>query len=239
MTIAVMQPYFFPYIGYFQLVKAVEQFVFFDDVNFIKKGWIHRNQILHKDGVQPFTIPLRHASQNRKINETEIADYPQWRDSFIAKIRFNYSKAPNYEQGLNLAEQVLFARDYRSIAELAEESVIRASALLQLETRFTRSSSISYEGNGGQEKILSICGHVGATYYINPKNGAAQYERAVFKAHGIELLFLEAKLNPYVQFDSRKFDPGLSILDVIMFNSPEKISSGLLEYNLLEEVKFT
>src|ERR1700743_3529780 len=96
MTIAVMQPYIFPYLGYYQLVNAVDDFIFFDDVNYINKGWINRNRILQNNEDFRFTIPLNKASQNRLINEIEIADFSKWRTDFTRILENNYKKAPQY-----------------------------------------------------------------------------------------------------------------------------------------------
>src|SRR5437016_5023773 len=97
MTVAIMQPYFFPYLGYFQLVNAVDTFVFFDDVNFINKGWINRNQVLQQNTPLRFTVPLLKASQNRKINEIELSDFPAWRKQFLRSIEMNYKRAPFFD----------------------------------------------------------------------------------------------------------------------------------------------
>src|SRR5882762_4707817 len=108
MKLAVMQPYFFPYIGYFQLVKAVDTFVFFNDVNFIKKGWINKNNLLQYNKALSFTIPLQKVSQNKRINEVEISGYDVWRKDFIKTIEFNYKKAPHFDAAITLIKEILF-----------------------------------------------------------------------------------------------------------------------------------
>src|SRR5687768_6232595 len=115
MKLAIMQPYFLPYLGYYQLVNAVDTFVFFDDVNFIKKGWIHRNQVLVNGEAHKFTIPLKDASQNKKIYEVHLSDYAAWRDSFLKIIDFNYKKAPYYENTRELLAKILFQKEYETI----------------------------------------------------------------------------------------------------------------------------
>lgn len=235
MRLAVMQPYFFPYIGYFQLVAAVDTFVFFNDVNFIKKGWINRNAILHHDQPQPFTIPLIKVSQNKKISETQVFNFAQWRKEFLEALTLNYKKAPQFTPAYDLISSVLFKYEAPMIDQLAAESVMAVSAFAGLKKEFLFSSAINYSGQGGQEKILDICKTLNAGTYINPKNGAHQYSREVFAQNGVELLFLEAVDAKYEQFGGT-FQPWLSIIDVLMFNPAATVAEMVGKYNLLTEV---
>ena len=118
MKVGVMQPYFLPYLGYFQLIDSVDSFVFFDDVNFIKKGWINRNSILLNNEAHKFTIPLIKASQNKLINEIYLFDYLAWRNSFISKIEVSYKSAPNYSNILDLIHDILYAKHFELISDL-------------------------------------------------------------------------------------------------------------------------
>jgi hypothetical protein len=159
MRLAVMQPYIFPYLGYYQLVKAVDTFVFFDDVNFINKGWINRNNILLQNESFRFTVPLNKASQNRLINEIEISDYSKWRKDFLKLILSNYKKAPCFDFTYNWLEVFLSSNDYRFINILASDSVRSVAQLLDLPTRFIFSGELDYvrtENADGQDKVLSI-----------------------------------------------------------------------------------
>src|ERR1041384_2809372 len=123
MRLAVMQPYFFPYAGYFQLLHAADCFVFFDDVNFIKKGWINRNNILYQGKIHPFTIPLAKVSQNKRINETEISDYAGWKAGFKKLLHESYRKAPQFAEVNALVENILDKKEYTLISDLAAASV--------------------------------------------------------------------------------------------------------------------
>jgi WbqC-like protein len=232
MKMAVMQPYFCPYIGYFQLVGAVDVFVFFDDVNFIKKGWINRNQILQQDSPQAFTIPLTGATQNKRIDETLLFGYPAWREKFLKTLETNYRKAPCFDEAYEQIKQMLFSQEFRTIRDLAAESIMVIARHIGLTTRFSFSSSLDYTGTGGQAKILDICRIVGAEAYINPVNGAFLYDPAAFADNHVELFFLEPSITAYRQFASESFVPRLSIIDVLMFNKTENVLAMAREHKL-------
>lgn len=235
MKIAVMQPYFFPYLGYFQLVRAVDQFVFFDDVNFIKKGWIHRNQILLHQAAHMFSIPLTKVSQNRKICDIELSDYQQWSKDFLRQLEYSYKKAPQFVNVFSWLATLFNEREYTHISQLAINSVAETFSFLGLEQRFIKSSELPYqreEGTTGQEKILSICKLLGSTTYINPKNGVDLYDNEVFRANNIDLKFIYMSDISYPQFKKDSFVPYLSMLDVLMFNEPSTILEYLNQYTL-------
>ncbi|UPT67102.1 MAG: WbqC family protein [Sphingobacteriales bacterium JAD_PAG50586_3] len=183
MVIAVMQPYVFPYLGYYQLVNAVDTFVFFDDVNYIMKGWINRNRVLQKNQPITFTIPLSKASQNRLINEIELSEFNRWRDAFLKQIAQYYGKAPYFTEVNAWLVDFFTKNEFTHISQLAAESVISVSQLLNLTTSFLYSSKLDYrvEGQNGQDKILSICEMQNAKMYINLQNGRELYEQIKFK----------------------------------------------------------
>ena len=237
MTIAVMQPYVFPYLGYYQLAAAVDSFVFFDDVNYIMKGWINRNRILQQKEPFKFSIPLNKASQNRLINEIEIADYGKWKDSFIKLLEYNYKKAPYFSFTSQWMKQFLDTKDYRMISDLAMDSVSELCGLFKLETSFLRSSAIDYrtEGEqGGQAKIMAICKLLGAGMYVNPKNGMDMYDNATFADNNVALKFIIMDDIQYPQFDN-DFHPALSIVDVMMFNDLATIKEMLKKFTLINK----
>ena len=238
MTIAVMQPYIFPYLGYYQLVSAVDSFVFFDDVNFIMKGWINRNRILQQSESYRFTIPLNKASQNRMINEIEIADYSIWRKDFLKLIEFNYKKAPFYMFIQKWVHDFLYSKDYRLIGELASDSVRNISAFLELPTQFLFSSQLKYQDDeiqNGQDKVIRICDLLGANKYINPQNGAEIYDYDAFDHKGISLNFIRMDEIIYNQMGKEKFEGSLSIIDVLMFNDIERVRELLSCYTLINK----
>lgn len=232
MKIAVMQPYFMPYIGYFQLINAVDRFVIFDDVNYINKGWINRNRILIKGEDHYFTIPLKEASQNKLIHEIEIADDNQWKKKFLKTIHYNYNKAPFYKSVFPLIDTIINHPE-KSLSRYILESIIEVNRYLGIRTLIIPSSA-AY-GNGylkGLEKIMDICLKEKATTYINPLNGTHLYSKAEFNKKKIELFFLKSGVTIYPQFNN-SFIPWLSIIDVLMFNPAEKIQEMLNRYELI------
>lgn len=234
MTAAVMQPYLFPYLGYYQLVNAVDTFVFFDDVNFINKGWINRNNILQQDKPLRFTVPLLKASQNKLINEIELADYHKWRKEFLKTIEMSYKKAPHYSIIFNWLGE-FFEKNFTHISQMAAESVSSIASLLQFSTDFKLSSSLKYTENvnqSGQSKVLNICSLLNAETYINPKNGTELYDNELFIKRGIMLHFIQMDNIVYRQLKNDPFVPNLSIIDVLMFNGLEETKSLLKQCSL-------
>jgi len=236
MKVAVMQPYFLPYLGYFQLVNVADKFVFFDDVNFIMKGWINRNQVLANGTTHKFTIPLNKASQNKLIKEVRLSSYSAWRNDFIKLIELNYKRAPFYSEIHEWLKTLLFKREYELISDLASESIISASTLLGISTSFLFSSEIDYtkeQTKNGQEKVLNICKILGATEYINPQNGTDLYNKSDFSDIGVSLHFLKMSEIRYEQLKN-DFIPYLSILDVLMFNNKDTIKQYLHKFSYIQ-----
>ena len=235
MKLAVMQPYIFPYIGYFQLIRAVDAFVFYDDVNFIKQGWINRNQILTNGQANLFTIPLKKASSFNLINETLINEslFVKWKKKFLRKIEQSYAKAPFFEEYYPIVCKVINCST-QTISEMAILSVKETSTYLNLDVNFEVSSNKFPELQNFErtERLIEMCSKLKLTTYINPIGGAELYNKKDFREKGINLLFLQPKLENYTQFDN-EFIKGLSIIDVLMFNSPESVRNMLLNFELL------
>lgn len=235
MKIAIMQPYIFPYIGYFQLINAVDKFIFYDDVNFIKSGWINRNQILLNGSKNLFTVPLKSASSFQNINETLIHSeiYLKWKKKFIKSIEQSYKKAPYFSSVFPLIQSV-FEMSYHSIADLTINSIASVSNYLDLDTVFETSSEKYPETKGMEkaERLINICQINQSNTYINPSGGKELYQKDTFKKQDIDLLFIESELTPYPQFNN-DFVAGLSIIDVLMFNSKEDVKKMLNQYHLV------
>ncbi len=233
MTLAIMQPYFLPYIGYMQLMSAVDTFILYDDVSFITRGWINRNKLLINGQEYLFTIPLKDASQNKRINEVHLADDPKWRSKLLKTIEQGYRKAPYYQTVMPLTEKIVnFTTD--SIADLAHHSLVELNQYLGLTTRLIASSSIYNNVElKAQERILDICRQENATHYINPIGGIELYDKHLFTEAGIDLHFIKARQVAYTQFGRHDFIPWLSILDVLMFNDVAGIRVLLGEYELV------
>lgn len=234
MKLAIMQPYFMPYIGYFQLIKIVDKFIFYDDVTFIKQGWINRNKILINNQAKMFSIPLSNASSHVLIKDVLISEiaYQKWRKSFFNSIVFSYKKAKNYSKINALIEKILEKRP-ETISELAIKSVVEVAQYLDLKTEFEICSDVySNTYLSGQNRVLDICINEKAITYINPVGGMELYSKSVFQEKNIELFFIKANKSVYPQF-SEEFVPFLSIIDVLMFNDLEDIHKQLDNFTLL------
>ncbi len=234
-VVGIMQPYVFPYIGYFQLIKAVDKFVVYDDVAFINKGWINRNNILVNGKASMFTIPLIGASQNRLILDIEVDNLAAWSKKFFKTIEQSYKKAPFYNEGFRIVEQV-FNLPVVSIAELATASLKETCKYLNIETEVVESSTIYNNQNlKAQGRILDICLQEKANHYINPIGGMAIYDKQLFADNEILLNFIKAKPIQYKQFnkDEASFVPWLSIIDLLMFCSVEEINEHLDKFELI------
>lgn len=237
MTLAIMQPYFLPYVGYMQLMNAVDTFVLYDDVAFINRGWINRNRLLINGQEHLFTVPLKDASQNKRINEVHLADDPKWRSKLLKTIEQGYRKAPFYQVVMPLTEKIInFTTD--SIADLIHFSLVDLNQYLGLTTHLVASSSIYNNVDmKAQERILDICRQENATQYINPIGGMDLYDKPTFAQTGIELNFIKSKRIEYSQFSRNSgagdFIPWLSILDILMFNDVASVKAMLNEYELI------
>lgn len=222
MKLAIMQPYFFPYIGYFQLLNAVDKLVFYDDVNYIKGGWINRNKLFLSGSIRYITVPLAAASSFEKINRTKVQSGSDWPQQMLSVIKQSYAKAPHYQDVADLIGKVFNSHDYR-ISTLSKNSIIAVMNYLEIDKDFCTSSTI-YENQDLKsiDRILDICKKEKAGQYWNLPGGKELYRPEVFQNENIELKFIDVAIKPYQQIAS-EFQPGLSILDVLMFNDREAV----------------
>jgi hypothetical protein len=230
MKIAVMQPYFFPYIGYFQIIKAVDTFIFYDDVNFIKNGWINRNRILINGQASFFTLHVKDASSFKLINDISFIDN---RNKLLKSIAVSYSKAPNFKEVYELIERC-FQDDVFKVSSIAVNSTIHVANYLKLNTNF-EVSSIKYADTKGLERaqrLIEICKINNANTYINAVGGKDLYDKLFFKKYNIDLAFIKPREICYHQYKN-DFVPWLSIIDVLMFNSIEDVQKMLDHYDLV------
>ncbi len=229
MTLAIMQPYLFPYIGYWQLINAVDTFVIYDDVNFIKQGYINRNSILSNGKSQVITMELIGASSNKLINEVEVGNS---RKKLSKTIKQNYNKAPYFEVVYPLIENILNQNE-KNLGKFIRYSLEQISNYLEINTKFIYSSDIEKDNVlKAQDKVLEICNILKADKYINAIGGQELYNKEIFKENGIELNFLKTELVEYKQFKN-DFVPYLSIIDILMFNSKDEIKNMLNRYELV------
>ncbi len=234
MRIGIMQPYFFPYIGYWQLMNAVDKYVIYDDVNFIKGGWINRNRILINGQPQYFNVPMLGASPFKRINEIAVNNDARLIEKNLRILEGAYRKAPYYKEIYPLVQKILFCGK-PNLAEYVEESFHSICDYLDIKTEFIVSSSLKKDCSlKGQEKVLAICKLLGATEYYNAIGGRQLYSYTDFQKQGIKLSFLKTNAIEYKQFDN-EFQENLSIIDVMMFNSRDEIKEMLRKYVVLQE----
>jgi len=232
MKLAIMQPYLFPYIGYFQLINSVDKFIIFDDVNYINKGWINRNRILLNKQEYIFTIPLEKASQNKLINEINIVKEIEWKGKFLKTIETAYKKGPMFYNVFPIIEEIINFNE-QNLSAYISQSIKLISNYLGIKTQIIETSArYNTSKLKGQNKILEICLQEKATQYINPIGGIEIYQKDLFKQKQIELVFIKSKPIIYTQ-QGNEFIPWLSIIDVMMFNSKENIIDFLNKYELI------
>lgn len=233
MKLAIMQPYFFPYIGYFQLINAVDEFVIYDNIKFTKKGWINRNRILVNGQDAYITLPLRRDSDYLHVRQRFLADsWAKDRKSLLGRIEAAYRKAPYYAIIFPLVKESLFFEE-DNLFLFIKNTFSVVNRYLQIKTPLVTSSSIAIDHSlTAGEKVIAICKARLASGYINPIGGTKLYEKASFLRHGIDLKFLRSQDLTYKQFGN-EFVPWLSILDVMMFNSVEIIQSYLSYHEMI------
>lgn len=234
MKIGIMQPYFFPYIGYWQLIDAVDKYVVYDDVNFISRGWIHRNRILDSGKPRYFNLPMLGASQNKLINEISLNPDPALKERNLRILKECYGHAPYYQTVCPVIEAILLCEE-KNMARYLLRSIKIICTYLGIGTELIVSSDLDKDCSlKGQEKIIGICRLLGATDYYNAIGGMELYEPSAFKKYGIRLHFLRTEEFAYRQFGDN-FLSNLSIIDVLMFNSRERAKDMLGRFTLIEK----
>ena len=229
MRVGIMQPYFLPYIGYFQLMKVVDKYVIADNLNYIKQGWINRNKLLLNGNEFMFNLAVIGASQNKLINEIVVADD---QSKLLKTIEVNYRKAPFFAHVFPLMEKIILHED-KNLARYTGNSMMMVADYLKFGTVFTYMSDLERDASlKAQEMVVNVCTVMNATEYINAIGGTELYDKETFKKNGIDLFFLKAKQVEYKQFNN-SFVPNLSILDVLMFNSVEQTNELLEQYDLV------
>ncbi len=227
--IAVMQPYFLPYIGYYQLIASVDKFVILDDVNYINRGWINRNRIAKDNGSQWITLPLSGASQNRLIRDIDILPDDGWKSRLIRIVGGTYSRSSNSEFIQQFIDWI--DRASGNLSEYLYTLIKDTCELCKINTEIVRTSSIYPKGSAkGQQRILEICRSENARVYINPPGGTELYDAELFARSGIELKFLVPKTDGLNTSSSE--GAVLSILDIFLNNPAEQIACAVNDYKL-------
>lgn len=226
-TIAIMQPYFLPYIGYWQLLNYADEFVVYDDVEYSKGGWINRNRYQCNGRVEYFTIPLRNASDYLLIRERELsANFEQSRSKLLRQVSASYKKAPFFDEGMFLFESCL-RLDIKNLFEFNLASICTVREFLGITTNVLISSEVCSDNSlRREERLFSICRSLNATRYINPIGGVDLYKKSDFSKKNITLEFQNVQVSRYQQV-SDVFFPNLSILDFVMCVGQKGVSAQL------------
>ena len=229
MKLGIMQPYFMPYIGYYQLMKAVDKYVVYDDVNYIKGGWANRNHILINGEKEMFTVTLQKASQNKLFNEIVIGDDFK---KLMKTLQMNYSRAINFDQTMVLMERIISFPN-KQLAVFIANSFREILSYLSVETEILMSSEIPKDNSlRGKDKIIQICEILGADTYYNAVGGKNLYDQEEFREHGITLNFVDSLPQVYSQLHTREFVSGLSMVDVLMNNTKDEVNRLLDSFQL-------
>lgn len=234
MKIGIMQPYFFPYLGYWQLMNAVDRYVVYDDVNFIKGGRINRNAILMNGKAQNINLILSGASPNKHINEVKVNTEPAVQRKLLRTIEMNYKKAPFFAQVFPILDRIMTQQE-SNVARYLKNSFAFIGEYLGITTQLLLSSDLDKDCSlKAHKKVIAICQLLGGNEYYNSMNGISLYEphREEFKDVGIKLSFLKMREISYKQYKN-EFVPNLSIIDVMMFNSQEECRNLLQEYDIV------
>jgi hypothetical protein len=220
-SVGIMQPYFLPYIGYFQLIEAVDEFVVYDRIKYTKKGWINRNRMLLNGTDAVFSLPLKNASDSADVCERELAfDYKP--DALVSRFAGAYRKAPYYADTMRLVERVACYPE-RDLFGFLRHSIESTCAHLGIETKVTTSSTVLIDPEArGLDRVLAICRALNADVYVNPIGGIELYARQDFAQAGVDLRFLRSRPFEYAQFGG-PFVASLSIVDALMFNSVDTV----------------
>lgn len=232
MKIAIMQPYLFPYIGYFSLIKNTDYFVFFDTPQYIRHGWINRNRILGANGKDIyFTVPIEKTHREAAIKDVKISYRDNWKEKWMGQLSIYKKRAPYYKNVIDLIDDVL-ENSGEYISELAIDSVVKTCEYLGMNMDYSIYSKMDmpdFAVKEPDEWALYITKYMGYDTYINPPGGKTFFEPEKYKNENIELQFLTQEIRKYNQ-RVKEFVPGLSIVDVMMFCSPEEIRDMMDEF---------
>jgi hypothetical protein len=236
MKIAIMQPYFFPYIGQFQLINAADRFILADDVQYIRHGWINRNRVLKPaEGQYYIIMPLQKHSTYTTIKDIKVVNGSEWKVRILRQVEHYKKRAPFYKNTHELLMHCFHSYDETNITRLNGNYLQAVCDYIGINFKVEISSELGItpsEVSCKEDRVIKMCYQLGAQEYLNPPGGMELYDKESFEQKGIKLTFLKPDLQEYNQYRNQ-FEPGLSIIDVMMFNSPQEIRYMLNQYQLL------
>jgi len=229
MKLGIMQPYFFPYLGYFDLINRVDLWIIFDTPQYIRHGWVNRNRILHPNsGWQYILVPTMKHSQSSKINQIEISYKYDWKKKIIGQLMHYKKNASYYADVIGIVEDCFLYSDY-NLSKLNTQIITKICAKLQITTKILTFSEMKLDMQpvlGPGDWALNICKAMNASEYINPPGGESLFDKKKFTENGIKLSIQSFKNIEYF-CKNYNFVPDLSIIDVLMWNSPEEIKNHI------------
>ncbi len=224
-----MQPYFLPYLGYFQLINQVDCFVIYDDIQFSKKSWVNRNRILINGQESLVSLPLKKASDYLDISERNIAEVFDWKKMF-RQFEMGYKKSTNWNRYSKVLEEILSFNNTK-LFDYVSNSVDQICRVLGVTTEIVKSSELMVDRDlKGKDRVIATCKTLGAETYVNPIGGIELYDHEEFRKSGLKLNFLRSRLSPYEQIKVEAFSPALSIMDV-MFNCSTETMRNFINYD--------
>jgi len=228
---AIMQPYLFPYIGYWQIINYVDEWIFFDVVKYNRKTWMNRNRILHPDQNKEFqyiSLPIKKHDKGTLIKDVLINNDEKWKEKILGQLTvYKKLKAPYYEDIIQLIASILHV-EYSTCLSLTIESTKQLANFLDIDFKYKIASKIDFDKSeikAPGDWALTISKHQGATKYINPYSGYEIFDEEKYQNNNIDLLFLKPHLSKYRQSWRKNFIKGLSIIDLLMFNSKEEVKA--------------
>ena len=242
MKLAIMQPYFFPYVGYFQLIANTDQFIFFDIVQYNKRSWMNRNRILHPskpDDFQYISVPIAKHNKGSLIKDVDISHDEKWQNKILGQLTvYKKLKAPFYNEVNQLVKEIL-SKECNTLLDLSIESTRAICYYIGIELNHEIASRINFDKSSISQPgdwALEISKYKKASEYINPPGGFDIFDENKFIENNIKLRFLKSNLSPYKQSWRKNFNSGLSILDVLMFNNKDELIELLLnDFNIVSK----
>ena len=232
-SVAIMQPYFMPYIGYFQLINSVDVFIIYDNIQYTKKGFINRNRILFNNKGRKFTIPIKKDSDYLDVVERTISNtWESESKKFLNLINHSYKKSPYYKNCIEVITECVMYPNF-NLFEFIYFSVKKICSYLDINTKIIISSELEVDHSlKSQEKVISFCKELKSKTYINAIGGQELYDKSTFQKNNLNLNFIKTNPIEYKQFNN-SFEPWLSIIDLLMFNSREELKLHLNNYTLI------
>tara|TARA_Y100000389_G_C17265882_1_gene415420 strand:- start:12 stop:719 length:708 start_codon:yes stop_codon:yes gene_type:complete len=230
--LSIQQPYFFPYIGYFQLINVSETHIIYDIVNFKKKGWISRNRILINSKIHYVNILIKSISQNKKISDIEIVNDQQWRYKLVKKIKYSYKKAKYFDEIFPLLEEIILYEN-NSLNDYLFNNISRLCKFLDIKTKIIKCSNLDINKKlRNKDLIIEIIKNQKFKNYINLTTGKKLYDKKFFEKQNIELKFINYKDSSYEHIDKNKYIENLSIIDMLFNIGKKNTQQNLKNFEL-------